>query len=300
MSVQGKGVATLLRVVGITHCIALVSGLTLKPFEESMNATHLQPRQWNLLGDVGRSVTCKTARVFNLGLPRTGTESFCEYGESLGYGANHQKYSQQIKPAALHECVEDPSRCLHLFGPEDPHKPDMFCDHPVPGIGCQLASAYPTAGFVLMTRSFELYYPSARFWMCRWGAPMVCPGEAETNTSFSLTSHIDLYGRAYNEFCHKASRNETLEALCGDDYGLSEEHVWNEMGLATLVKNMQYEHDSKIKSCIPSDRLLVLDLEEEEKAEQIGSFLNCSGKLPEYPHLHWTGVNQKGTLGDGK
>merc|ERR1719343_1544029 len=125
---------------------------------------------------------------------------------------------------------------------------------------------------------------------------MVCPGQGESNTSFSLASHLDLYGVAYETFCDKTSTSTNLEALCGDDYGLSKEQVWSDMGLTKLVKDMQYEHDSKLKSCIPSDRLLVLDLEAQEKAKRIGSFLNCSGNVPEYPHLHWTGVNQKGTI----
>lgn len=294
MAVPGSGVANLLFLFGITPCRALVSGLNMK--SSQVIAPKLQPSRVEPVGVGGKAVKCAKDRVFNVGLPRTGTESFCQYGESLGYQANHQAYSRDIKPADLHSCAENASRCLDLFDTANPEQPDMFCDHPVPGIGCQLASVFPKAKFVLMTRSFKQYYPSARLWMCKWGAHKVCPGELEMNTSFSLASHVEIYGMAYKTFCEKAADSTSLEALCGDDYGESEEQVWNDMGLTELLKIMQYNHDSKLKQCISSDRLLVLDLESPGVASSIGSFLGCSGMIPEYPHVHWTGVNQKGTI----
>lgn len=233
-------------------------------------------------------VTCSNTRVFNIGLPRTGTESFCKYGRFLGYSANHQAFGHSITPAALHSCVQDFSKCTTILPTEDPEKPDMFCDHPLSGIGCQLARAFPEAKFVLMKRSFNEYFASARYWMCIWGRPDVCPGKNERDVTLSLSAHIDMYGEAYKQFCDQTENETNFEVLCGGrDYGSAEEEAWNDFGLTDLVKRMWSDHDDTAQKCIPADRLLVLDLENPNKAEHLGHFLGCSGTMPEYPHAHW-------------
>merc|ERR1719343_1241494 len=101
--------------------------------------------------------SCKKPRVFDVGLPRTGTDSFCEFGERMGYTSTHVLHTEH---AALHSCVTNASACPDLFPTMDPSSPDMFCDVPMTAIGCQLASAFQDASFVLITRPFEACYPS--------------------------------------------------------------------------------------------------------------------------------------------
>jgi len=258
----------------------------------SAHALHFRQ---NVSADVPNDdADCSTTRVFDIGLPRTGTESFCEYGATLGFAAGHQGYSHKITPSALQACKNNASMCAILFPPLDPEQPDMFCDHPAPGIGCQLAQAFPSAKFVLVTRNFENWFASARYWMCKWGTVQVCPGEHETDSSLSLTSHVDMYGAGYKRFCEliaedkmrdPAETQSNREALCGVDNGKDEIQAWSNMGLVNLMKDMMGGHDDKMKLCVPADRLLVLDLEDPEKAKKLGHFLACSGRLPEYPHV---------------
>lgn len=223
--------------------------------------------------------TCPPQTVFNVGLPRTGTTSMSIYLSELGYNSHHIIFPQY---AAVESCKHGNSTCdfYDQFGAGNPSRKVAFEDVPTFGLSCSLAQKYPKSKFVLMKRPFEDYSHSARFMLCTW----VRNDCSNLKTSEHLKSQEFLYGGVFAKFCKAV---QSRSDLCdGQGATLSAAKAWYETGLKEEFRNIQQQHDAEVKKCVPTKRLIEMNLGDKTNSDSVFKFLECAGHMPEFPHHH--------------
>eukprot|EP00929_Paragymnodinium_shiwhaense_P079200 TRINITY_DN41203_c0_g1_i1.p1 TRINITY_DN41203_c0_g1~~TRINITY_DN41203_c0_g1_i1.p1 ORF type:complete len:360 (-),score=47.15 TRINITY_DN41203_c0_g1_i1:712-1791(-) len=226
------------------------------------------------------AMQCKRKLVFVVGLPRTGTTAMEQFGRLLGYRSHHimRKKHDEVKA-----CFGE-GNCKGLLG--EPEKASgMYEDSPWFGLACPLSKTYSDAAFILTSRSFEGYYASVRFMMCKW---VEC-GDPSAY-SMHIKNQILLYGAVFEQFCTLSRRNR--KRLCGGGQdlgrGAESESYWEGQGMSEQFRELHKKHDEDIRGCMQAQGAhfleIPLDIPDEDKASKLHSFLECDGEVPIFPH----------------
>eukprot|EP00929_Paragymnodinium_shiwhaense_P042623 TRINITY_DN22029_c0_g1_i1.p1 TRINITY_DN22029_c0_g1~~TRINITY_DN22029_c0_g1_i1.p1 ORF type:complete len:345 (-),score=60.75 TRINITY_DN22029_c0_g1_i1:178-1212(-) len=223
---------------------------------------------------------CEKQLIIDVGLPRTGTSAVDAFGKSLGYASQHIEYKKHDEIKACHSG----RGCVSLLGREPS---GMYEDSPWFGLGCQLARNYPDAVFILTTRSFDSYFNSIRYMLCRW---VRCEQPETSFYYWHIQNQRVLYGHPFDKYCNLTNSKSGRTAFCGADRLGKDPSAWETSGLKDMFRQVQEKHDSEIRECIKEASLLEvpLTMPNEDKAKRIHAFLGCSGEVPEFKT-----VNQK-------
>jgi hypothetical protein len=191
-------------------------------------------------------------KIFSLSFHKSGTTSLHNYLRLQGVSSLHYpkrvggvNYAREIAPVA-----DDPQAVLSRLMPVI-EAYDAHCDAPWAGLAPELVAAFPTARFVLITRDPGQWWESlAKHW------------------------RLDLCGRYLSAFEYIQYRRY-MDADRNRAYTRADKDVF----ISAIQK-----HAAEIVRIVPADRLLVCDLSDTDKAQQLAKFLELREDF-EFPHL---------------
>lgn len=235
--------------------------------------------------------TCSTKFVINLGLPRTGTMSMASFMEALGYNTHHGFYSTELSDSELMDDLANHRLSTDGFQPKhfsaiwpDEEGPLALVASPWTYFSCEFFTIQPWSNqkhvkFTLMERSPESWYGSVLTMFCSYGGHTKCQQhiEGSDHEYFFLRTvmrpHMCSRAAAYSsttEFCDSVIR-DPVSTASADKTGLK------------LMTHFMQNHTARVQSCVPSDDLLVVNLDDPTKADKISEHLGCRGPTPIFP-----------------
>lgn len=192
----------------------------------------------------------RSGLVFGIGMQCTATMSLSIYLKGLGYNALH--WPEWLEDEFGRNLNAGNDRAMEILAPVF-QLYDAFCDVPFPGLYQELDRTFPDAHFVLTVRSPQSWWRSvSRLW------------KLEQRQVRDLTPGEIIQYRAYDPVGMTRVRFEDAETLMG--------------------KFMQHNAAVKRHFADRPDKLLVVDIEDQEKSRSISRFLGKS--VEQFPHLN--------------
>jgi hypothetical protein len=197
-------------------------------------------------------------KIFCIGLNKTGTTSLKVFFSSLGYKVGEQHEAESL----LNEVQNGNHKSLFKYI----DKAQFFQDYPfsAPSAYKFLDQKYPDAKFILSVRnSPEDWYKS----LVKFHSIKFNNGDTPTVSSLKNTNYI--YKGWIWEFLSKV-------------YGFKEnEKIYDK----DLLINLYRTHIIDVKEYFKGreDKLLIINLEEEDGVDRIYDFLNIKGSITQFP-----------------
>lgn len=194
-----------------------------------------------------RSGLPPTARVFGIGLSRTGTTSLARALTLLGYRTIHYPDDERTRSEII-GCIQRGCErlCLSVL---DGH--DAATDVPISATFEALDAAYPGSSFILTTRPKETWLDSCRRYWEAWNEPLL--RRQDDAAAYMAVLHEHLYGSASFHVDRFATGYDAFHG-----------------------RVREYFADR------PND-LLTVDLSEREKWEPLCAFLDAPHPRQDYP-----------------
>ncbi len=198
-------------------------------------------------------------KVFCIGMNKTGTESLKYFLVGLGYRFSVQHSGEIL----LKQIIDKDYR--QLF--ELTEKASAFKDVPynVGEVYKQLDEKYKNAKFILTTRSSETWFHSIRqYHASRFGVD-------QSVQSIKRASYGDYLWCYYKNFLY---------------YDENMTYMGNKENMISAFET--YNHDVENYFASREKKLLILDLSDDNKSQQICEFLDCTYKGQSYPYFNRT------------
>lgn len=235
----------------------------------------------NWFGANTSGTSCQPSLVVDVGLPRTGTESFIYFMSGLGYTGWHYFTGNPDYPRAhTWDAPHDPWYRTTFW--QTKPKNLAVADSPWMFLSCQLHQSQPKPGttkFVYIKRDLLGWHKSLMSMFCTYDDPRNSGSDCEGFETPPPGNYIHGIGQLMYKWCHRD------KDIC-DTWarrGTNAPHFWEDH---KIVRWMANKHEEVLHQCVPKEDLLQMDLFDEHKAQKIGHFLGCNQNLPAYPILH--------------
>jgi len=209
-----------------------------------------------------RISSCDASIVFDVGMHRTGTTSFANYFNALGYNSIHYD-----KPFPMNELMAFADGHHSKFFQHDvwTRSNTAFSDWPYFAVPCQLLAAKPdhvNAKFILVERDLDAWMNSLRTVWCH----------------YSCSPPVEAW--YYGDVAHEATKLCLTRRweLC--QFSPEQNVIWQQ--LAPAFRSRAQRHDEETKRCFANrpDLLLRVRLEDSDliKGQLVHHFLGCKGQ----------------------
>lgn len=200
-------------------------------------------------------------KVFCIGMNKTGTESLKHFLIDLGYKFSIQRPRENL----LKQIIDKDYRQLL----ELTETASAFKDIPynVGEVYKQLDEKYKNAKFILTTRSSETWFHSIR----QYHASRLGVNQSAQSIKRAPCIYSGYLWSYYKNFLH---------------YDENMTYMDNKENMISAFET--YNHDVENYFASREKKLLIVDLSDDNKAQQIYEFLDCTYKGQSYPHLNRT------------
>jgi hypothetical protein len=200
------------------------------------------------------------AKIFGIGLSRTGSKSLTAALRALGCQAVHFPTDPVTQSEFFHFFAEPTQTLkLSLLG-----RYDGVTDNPVSCVYPQLDRAYPGSKFILTVRGKESWLRSCQLWWDRFVAPVMENDDAQSIWSFMRLAGMVTYGTPYFDAMLFSQAYDThLEAVTRYFHGRDRDLLilnicdgdgWHQLApfIGAPVPDIPFPHRNKMIS--PPDR----------------------------------------------